>query len=272
MLREILKKNRSKLITIYFYLATYELLNLLTPIILGKAIDGLIDKNFLWISIFFSIEFTANLFMYKRMVYDTVVYTKIYNDIVFDYLEKEKSTVSEQCARTDLAGNIIHFFEDAIPYYIMSVIGIFGSLFFIFWSDFLTGIIVLTCLAPIMILVQYFYPKINKVTQLANNHYESKIESLEKKSYGKYFHRRRKLQIYRSTLQGKSWWSLNNVKTSFLVLSLTIFTYNRSNITQGEAIAIYAYINQFLISLMSIPVAMEIYSMISDVVKRINEE
>ena len=120
--------------------------------------------------------------------------------------------------------------------------------------------------------VHHFYPKINTVTKLANNHYESKIESLEEKSYGKYFHRRRKLQIYRSTLQGKSWWSLNNVKTSFLVLSLVIFTYNRSNITQGEAIAIYAYINQFLISLMSIPVAMEIYSMISDVVKRINEE
>lgn len=271
MLKNIILKNRFRLLIIYGYLTTYELLTLLTPIALGKAIDGLINQDFTWILVFFSIEFIANLFMYKRMVYDTVVYTKIYNEIVIEYINRSGSSVSEQSARTDLAGNIIHFFEDAIPFYIMSIIGMIGSLFFIFWTDWLTGLIVLACSLPITLIVLYFYPKINTVTLLSNTHYESKIKSLEEGSHTSYFDRRKKLQIYRSTLQGKSWWSLNNTKSAFLVLALVMFTYQHSSVTQGEAIAAYAYINRFLVSLMSIPIAMEIYSMISDVAKRIEE-
>lgn len=272
MLKTILLRNRLKLIIIYLYLAAYELLTLLTPIALGKAIDGLIDQDFTWILIFFSIEFIANAFMYKRMVYDTIVYTKIYNELVFEYMNRSNGDVSEQSARTDLAGNIIHFFEDAIPFYIMSIIGMIGSLFFIFLTDWLTGLTVFACSFPITLIVFYFYPKINTVTLLANTHYESKIKSLEEGSYVNYFDRRKKLQVYRSTLQGKSWWSLNNTKSSFLAIALIMFTYRHSNITQGEAIAAYAYINKFLVSLMSIPIAMEIYAMISDVIKRIEDD
>lgn len=272
MLKNILLKNKLRLLIIYAYLASYELLTLLTPIALGKAIDGLVDQDFTWIFIFFSIEFIANIFMYKRMVYDTIVYTRIYNELVIDYINKSSGDVSEQSARTDLAGNIIHFFEDAIPFYIMSVIGMIGSLFFIFLTDWLTGLIVFACSFPITLLAFYFYPKINTVTLLANTHYESKIKSLEEGSHVSYFNRRKRLQIHRSTLQGKSWWSLNNTKSAFLSLALVMFTYRHSNITQGEAIAAYTYINKFLVSLMSIPVAMEIYSMISDVAKRIEED
>ena len=272
MLKNIILKNKFRLLIIYGYLATYELLNLLTPIALGKAIDCLINQDFTWIFIFFTIEFIANLFMYKRMVYDTMVYTKIYNEMVIEYIDRSGSNVSERSARTDLAGNIIHFFEDAIPFYIMSIIGMIGSLFFIFWTDWLTGLIIFSCALPITFIVLYFYPKINTVTLLANTHYEFKIKSLEEGSHASYFDRRRKLQIYRSTLQGKSWWSLNNTKSAFLVIALVVFTYRHSSITQGEAIATYAYINRFLVSLMSIPVAMEIYSMISDVAKRIGSD
>ncbi len=270
MIKQILRKNKLSLFFIYGYLTIYECLTLLTPMILGKAIDGLLDKNFLYIFFLFLIEFIANIFMYKRMVYDTIVYTRIYNEMVFDYLSKDGNDVSEQCAHTDLAGTIIHFFEDAIPYYIMSIISIFGSLFFIFYTNLITGFIVLSCLVPIILLVLYLYPKIATVTTLANTHFEGKIKALDNNEYVSYFNRRKKLQIYRSTLQGKSWFSLNNTKTTFLVIALVSFTYNNNNLTQGEVISMYAYINQFLVSLMSIPIAMEIYSMVKDVSKRMS--
>lgn len=275
-IKTILKENRFALIKIYLYLAAYQILTLAGPFALGKAIDGLLKHQWWWLFGFFALEIIANVFMYKRMVFDTVVYTRIYNDIVLRYLSKNReSDTSTKSARTDLANLIIHFFEDAIPYYIMSAITIFGSAAFICWQDWQTGLVVIGCLIPVVFLVLHFYPRIDLVTRLGNSHYEKKVQSLSSDSdevQRNFFDRRGKLQIYRSTLQGKSWFSLNNTKTTFLVGALVIFTYNKAGLTQGEAIAMFSYINQFLISLMSIPVAMEIWSMVRDVTKRLDSE
>jgi hypothetical protein len=61
-------------------------------------------------------------------------------------------------------------------------------------------------------------------------------------------------------------------KTVFLVISLIVFTNKNIGLTQGQAISMYSYINQFLISLVSIPVGMEIYTRIKDVLNRIKTE
>ena len=48
-----------------------------------------------------------------------------------------------------------------------------------------------------------------------------------------------------------------------------IFTNDSIDLTQGEAIAMYSYINQFLISLLSIPVGVDMFTRMSDVIKRL---
>jgi ABC-type bacteriocin/lantibiotic exporter with double-glycine peptidase domain len=274
--QKILKENRRDLFQIYLYLALYQSLVLIEPFALGKAIDGLLSQEWIWLSVFLLLAIIANVFMYKRMVFDTIVYTRIYNNIVLKYLSNDKTeNTSSRSARTDMANMVIHFFEDAIPYYIMSIISIVGSISFILVTDIKTGGIVILCLIPVILLVIQFYPRINKVTRLANTHYEKKVETLVENDDLKnhqFFQRRGKLQIYRSNLQGKSWFWLNNTKTLFLIFALVIFTHDRLNLTQGEAIAMYSYINQFLISILSIPVAMEIWSMVKDVTSRLNQE
>jgi hypothetical protein len=57
------------------------------PFLLGKSIDGLIGGTWLWIILLFISHSISNLFNYKRMVYDTKVYTQIYNDIVLRFLK-----------------------------------------------------------------------------------------------------------------------------------------------------------------------------------------
>jgi hypothetical protein len=42
------------------------------------------------------------------------------------------------------------------------------------------------------------------------------------------------------------------------------------NITIGSVITVYSYVNNFLISLLSAPVAIEMFLRISDVLKRLN--
>ena len=119
----VIKQYKASLLLIYFYVFAVQLLFLAEPYVLGKMIDGLLVKNYNWTIVFVLVLFAGNVFTYKRMVFDTKVYTKIYNDLVFNYLDHDTdSDTSVKNARTEMANNIINFLENDIAYYIMSVI------------------------------------------------------------------------------------------------------------------------------------------------------
>jgi hypothetical protein len=270
----IAKEYRYSLLLIYFYMFVAQALFLLEPYVLGKMIDGLLDKNYFWMFCFLGIAIFENFFIYRRMVFDTKIYTKIYNDIVLKYLKREKnSDQSARIARTEMSNNIINFLENDIHYYIYATLSVVGTLFFIFIKNPLTGFVVISSILPICTIVYLLYKKISQSTRVGHNHYEQKIEILsdnDDKKIETFFKRRRKILIYGSTLQGKNWTALNSVKSIFLVIALVVFTHN-SKISQGDAVSMFAYINQFLISLMSIPIGVETFTRMKDIINRIKE-
>jgi ABC-type multidrug transport system fused ATPase/permease subunit len=104
---KIFLKNKYNLLLIYLFMLLSEISILSQPFLLGRSIDGLIEGKWTWI-LFLGISFfLSNLFNYKRMVYDTKVYTKIYNDIIFKFLENKKIDNSTKVARTDMARDIV---------------------------------------------------------------------------------------------------------------------------------------------------------------------
>jgi hypothetical protein len=270
----IAKEYKYELLLIYFYMFVAQLSFLLQPYVLGRMIDGLIKGEYFWLGCFIGIAIVENAFIYRRMIYDTKVYTKIYNSIVLKYLKRDSvSNNSARFARTELSGAIIKFLEDDIQYYIYAILGILGSLFFIFLQSPLTGFVVLSCLFPIVGIVNIFYRKIAQCTRVSHNNYERKVQILTGEDHTKienFYKRRRKILIFASTLQGKNWTSLNITKVTFLIAAIVIFT-RTGDISQGDAVAMYAYINQFLGSLMSIPVSFEIITRMKDIIGRIKE-
>ena len=270
----IAKEYKYQLLLIYFYMFVAQGLFLLEPYVLGKMIDGLLIKNYFWMFCFLGIALFENFFIYRRMVFDTKIYTKIYNDIVLKYLKREKnSEQSARIARTEMSNHIINFLENDIHYYIYATLSVVGTLFFIFIKNPLTGFVVISCIAPICTIVYLLYKKIAQSTRVGHDHYEQKVEILSENNEEKietFFKRRRKILIYGSTLQGKNWTALNSTKSVFLVIALVVFTRN-SKISQGDAVSMFAYINQFLISLMSIPIGVETFTRMKDVIGRINE-
>jgi len=271
----IFKEYKYSLILIYLYALGGQMVFLFEPYILGKMIDGLLIKEYGWVAIFLLMEMFANALIYKRMTYDTKVYTSIYNNLIFKYLKREDGQDSStKIARTEMANNIINFLENDAQYFITSIISIIGTIFFIFMGDAQTGLVVSLSVIPIVVIVRTFMYKISQSTKVGNDHYEQKVQTLSYGDYGSiktFFKRRRRILIFGSTLQGKNWVSLNVSKIVFLILALIVFTNDNMNLSQGQAVSMYSYINQFLISLMSIPIAMETFTRIKDVVNRIRE-
>ena len=107
----IFKEYKYKLLLIYFFMFLTELSIIIQPYLLGKSIDGLLGGTWLWIILLFISYFISNLFNYKRMVYDTKVYTQIYNDIVLRFLKINNDHDSVKVARTDMAHDIVGVLE-----------------------------------------------------------------------------------------------------------------------------------------------------------------
>jgi ABC-type multidrug transport system fused ATPase/permease subunit len=269
---EVFKQYKTQLTWIYVFMLLTELSILSTPFLLGKSIDGLIVGNWYWIILLGVSYFLSNFFNYKRMVYDTKVYTTIYNNIALKFLKKDDVDVSTKIARTDMAHEIVNVLEGYVHYYIATIVTIIGSLIFIFSENWQVGILVSTSIIFIVSSVFILYKKIKQGIKISNNHYEKKAKSIESgyMSSESFFNRRRKIEICQSTIQGKNWFLINGIKYIFLLFSIILLVTTTKNITIGSVITVYSYVNNFLISLLSAPVAIEMFLRISDVLKRLN--
>jgi ABC-type multidrug transport system fused ATPase/permease subunit len=268
----IFKEYKYKLLLIYFFMLITELSIIIQPYLLGRSIDGLLDGVWLWIILLFISYCISNIFNYKRMVYDTKVYTQIYNNIVLRFLKINNEPDSVKVARTDMAHDIVGVLEGYVHYYIATIITIFGSIGFIYMTNWKVGLLVTLSLIVIIFSVLVFYKKIRQGINVRNNHYENKVTAIQNgyDTSVSFFNRRRKLEIFESTLQGKNWFFVGMIKSIFLVFSIILLITTSNNITVGSVITTYSYVNNFLISLMSIPVAFEMYSRLTNIIKRIN--
>jgi len=268
----IFKEYKYKLLLIYFFMLITELSIIIQPYLLGRSIDGLIGGTWLWMILLFISYCISSLFNYKRMVYDTKVYTKIYNDIVLKFLKKTNDNDSKKIARTDMAHDIVGVLEGYVHYYIATIITIFGSIGFIYITNWRVGLLVSLALFLIILGVLIFYKKIRQSINVKNNHFEDKVVSIQNGYFTSvsFFNRRRKLEIFESTLQGKNWFVVGMIKNIFLILSIATLITTSDKITTGSVVTIYSYVDNFLSSLMSIPVAFEMYSRLTNIIKRIN--
>ena len=269
---DVFKQYKTQLTWIYVFMLLTELSILSTPFLLGKSIDGLIVGNWYWIVILGISYFLSNFFNYKRMVYDTKVYTTIYKNIALKFLKKDNVDVSTKIARTDMAHEIVNVLEGYVHYYIATIVTIIGSLIFIFSENWKVGVLVSFAIIFIISSVFILYKKIKQGINISNNHYEKKAKSIEGgyASSESFFNRRRKIEICQSTIQGKNWFLMNGIKYVFLILSIILLVTTTKNITIGSVITVYSYVNNFLMSLLSAPIAIEMFLRISDVLKRLN--
>jgi len=268
----IFKQYKYQLTWIYVFMLLTELSILSTPYLLGKSIDGLIVGNWYWMMLLGLSYFVSNFFNYKRMVYDTKVYTKIYNNIALKFLKKDDGDVSTKVARTDMAYEVVHVLEGYVHYYIATMVTIIGSLIFIFSENWQVGVLISFAIIFIISAVFIFYKKIKQGISTFNNHYEKKTKSIEGgyASSESFFKRRSKIEICQSTIQGKNWFLGNSIKYIFLLLSIILLITTTKNITIGSVVTVYSYVNNFLMALMSAPVAIEMVLRISDVLKRLD--
>ena len=161
----IFYKYRWSIAKIYCYVFFAQVFWLVEPYLLGRAIDEMLQGGYSFFVLLLCAFMMESLLIYKRMVFDTKVYIQIYNEIILDYLKRDtESSNTSKIARTDLAHGLVSFVEHQLHYFILSVMTIVGSLYFIFLGSPLAAGIVALCLLPTVLIVAKFYPKVSQVS------------------------------------------------------------------------------------------------------------
>lgn len=271
MIIQILKKYKSQLLVLYTYMLASELCILAQPYLLGKAIDGLLHASYFYLYAFAISIFISHIFQLKRMIIDTKIYTSIYIDSIKPLVYNDSMAISMKSARFDMAHEIVNLLEGYVHYYIATIVTVIGSITFIYTTNYVIGIIVTAATVLVVFQVYLFKDKIQQVIHIRNNNAEHRIHAMEQGNVStwNFFQRRRKIECMESCIQGKNWFVLNSIKSVFLIMSIVILIETTDQLTPGDVLTIYSYVNNFLMSLMSIPIAMESYSRIKNVLARI---
>ena len=177
---QIFKEHKWLILLVYSYCAFADLVWLFFPYITGKMIDGLIVKEYTYVFYFIGFNFVFIAFGLLRRIYDTKVFTKIYNTTVVKFIKNQNGcSHSSVVARSAMAEGIVGFLENEIPHYIGALYSIFGSLIFIFNINIMTGIILSIFMIPVIFLTKYFYKKIQKSNIVEHSIMEEQVSRIE---------------------------------------------------------------------------------------------
>ena len=144
MIVEILKENKFKIVFIYSLLVIQYCLFSLIPFLLGKAIDGLLQKENTNLIYLLLAEITALLIGFFLKRYDTKVFMRIFAQKAIKAIQilRDKNVIpSKIVSRYQLVGYYSDFFEFSLPQILNAFIGASTALAMLFYTDYRIGII-----------------------------------------------------------------------------------------------------------------------------------
>ena len=249
---------RWKILFTWLLVVVEATLMLMFPLVLGIAIDGMLQQAYFGLYLVGGVGVLAIIMGSLRRFFDTRVYARIYEEAGKQIVQQERSRdadVSVISARTNMAGEMVEFFESSFPGIIDCVIGLFGALVMI-W--FLQTNVFAGCLIATAIIVAIYAATRKKTYSLnkgVNHESEQQVQVL---STGKmpevaaHFSRLMRWNIRLSDLEtvnfGFSWIVM------IVLLLYSVATTIQSGVTDhGKVLSILMYVFGYIESVLAAP-------------------
>ena len=260
----------------YFLTFVEDLLELSYPWATGIAIDGLMAHEFqntLPIVIAWSARASIGCF---RQMYDTRVYTDVYNHIVEDTIIRQRKAGIEAtmvAARSAMSREFVTFFEIDVPVVITSLIHIFGSAIILFWYDFHIGALAALLFIPVYLVNRVYVRVTARLNRELNDQLEKEvvyIERSEREEVRSHFALVRKWRIKLSDASAYNW-------TIIEVLSIGVFIAILLRATvlpeseAGDIFAILVYVWRLMEGLDHVPTIVQQLTRLRDISIRISQ-
>ncbi|MFM2138710.1 MAG: hypothetical protein RJA57_1017 [Bacteroidota bacterium] len=275
ILRQIMLRHKYRLVLTYSLFTLEMIGNLLRPFFLGLAINDLIDGSYRGLILLSGVHLFWLLIGMIRHRLDTRTYTAIYTSLVTRFLSRRfgKSDVSRLSAHSTLAREFVDFLEFDLVYIIEAAYSIFGSLLLLFFYDTSVVLVCLAILLPVILLSWVYGRRMKRLNRLKNDELEKQVDVIaagDQRRIRLHYENLRRWQIRISDQEAWNF-GLMEVLVMFVIgisLLLTEKTAG-SSIEAGTLIGIYSYIQRFVSGLDTIPYAVQRFSSLHDITRRI---
>lgn len=251
MLKKISKLFKTQLWLTYTLLIFEFTCQSMSPYLLGKAIDFLLQKQNNMFFLYILCSIIGLLVGVSRRIYDTKVFTGILRDTSVELtremfnqnIEPTKITV-----RVDRLGTLVDFFEYQLPQYVKSFVQIIVSAVVLF-SNIHHFIWVITLIMTVSLFCSHYAAeKTSKYLQLIQKQDEIKLHNLiNKKSLDEIkgnFSTLQKLHVNKSNIDAVNWGIFDVCFILCELLAIYILT-NTVQATVGQITSSLMYINTF---------------------------
>ena len=253
---------------------TEDLLELSYPWATGLAIDGLLENK--WIEAVpiiaaWTLRMAIGTF---RKMYDTRVYTSVYNSIVTETLIRQKRAgvkITGLAARSAMAREFVTFFERDIPIIATAIIGIVGSAAILFTYDLVIGALVTVLFGPVILLNRWYSRHTYALNTGLNNQLEREvglIEADDEAALRQHFEDVRGWRVRLSDAEALNWGSIEVLSIIVFVAVLARATF-LPNTETGDIFAILSYVWRLMESLDHVPEVVQQIARLTDIRRRI---
>jgi ABC-type multidrug transport system fused ATPase/permease subunit len=260
------------------YLLTFveDLLEVSYPWATGIAIDGLIKHEFhhaLLIVIAWGARASIGCF---RQMYDTRVYTYVYNNIVEDTIIRQRKAGIEAtmvAARSAMSREFVTFFEIDVPVLITSLIHILGSSIILFWYDFQIGALAALLFIPVYFVNRVYVRVTTRLNRELNDQLEKEvvyIERSEREEVRAHFALVRKWRVKLSDASAYNWTIIEVLSIGVFIAILLRATVLPESET-GDIFAILVYVWRLMEGLDHLPTIVQQLTRLRDISIRIGQ-
>lgn len=271
---EALRTYQWRIALTYALTLTEDLLELSYPWATGVAINGVLDGHMEYAAPLIVAWAARSTIGLVRRMYDTRLYTEIYNHIVeMTILRQRRAGVpaTRVAARSAMSREFVTFFEKDVATLVTTLVGIFGSLGMLFWYDVIIGGMMGCLFIPVIIVNNSYVRKSFVFNRELNNQLEEEVKAIDTADpdvLKAHFTAVRTWRVRLSDAEAFNWSIIEVLSILLLVGVLVRITY-MDEVSAGEIFAMIVYVWQFMENLDNVPELLQQLTRLQDIRKRI---
>jgi ABC-type multidrug transport system fused ATPase/permease subunit len=269
-----LRRFRSRITLTYALTLVEDLLELSYPWATGVAINGLIEHDWTMAIPIVAAWGLRSAIGLARQMYDTRVYTTIYNAVVEDTILRQRRggvLATSVAARSAMSREFVTFFEKDIPVLVTSIVGIVGSVAILFWYDWIIASLTASIFIPVYLVNRIYLRYTRHGNEGLNNQLELEVHEIEKADASTLRHHFEQVRCWRvrlSDAEAYNWAFIEVVSVIVFVLILIRATYLPET-DSGDIFAILVYVWRFMENIDHVPQIVQQLVRLQDIRKRI---
>lgn len=252
------------------------LIEAVTPLFLGRAIDGLVAQTYAGLWIFLALAVAGLAVAIARRLYDTRVYARIYRETASEVVEKENSKqaeVTRVTARANFVSEFVDFFEIYLPLALTSFFGLAGSVVMLAFISPPLALCAGLVGAAMALVFFVSSPRIRKLNAMLNDEMERQVDILsarQKAGIQGHFRALARWRIRLSDLEARNF-SIVFLLTIVLTAGAAYILVAIEKKSVGEVFAALTYVLQFSQAVIMLPYTYQQFLRTREISARLQE-